>query len=419
MVSLVRARAALAALLALAALGTAPVAWSASADTPGAPGAIGVVDEITESSLHMNGLEIRYGEATPVTINSRPARAGDLALGQVVAVETLASAGGLEAHNIAILRVLEGPVTRVDPAARTIFVMGQAVRMTDQAWGLEPGQVFEIIRPGTTVHVSGHRNGGGEIVASRIDVAPPGENSAIGRMRPADVRSGEIGSVSISLAEPRPEGESDVLVRGRWDGERLRVGSVLEDPSVRLLGRVDRAVIESLVLEPRRGNSLRVGQLQVSITRATRIEGAASALRAGRLVRVTGVPDRRRGMAAERIEIPARAGARRGEALADRRNAAEDRADRQRADESPARSLERMERLERVRVERMEAARVERTESARVERAEPTRVERPEPARIEVRVERPERVERDDDDRRERVERRERSDRSGSNSGRD
>src|SRR5262245_45113002 len=94
-------RAALAALLGLA----APAAWSACADMAGghggpgavakggvggtgAPATLGVVGTITEfASVCVNGLEIHYDTATPVTVNGRPAAAGQLALGQVVAVE--------------------------------------------------------------------------------------------------------------------------------------------------------------------------------------------------------------------------------------------------------------------------------------------------------------------------------------------
>jgi len=260
---------------------------------------------------------------------------------------------------------------------------------------------LESIPPGATVQVSGYRNARGEIVASRLDVAPPGEHSAIGRMRQLDARTGEIRGLPVSLPGTRREG--NVLVRGRWDGASLRAGTVAEDPSMRLLDGVERAVIASLVVEPRRGDSLRVGDLQVRIGRGTTIQ-AAGALRIDQRVLVTGVPDRRRGIAAERIEVPP--AARGGDTVADRRPAAGERepSDRQAADSNlePGRP-ERMERME-----RFEPARVERSESARVE---PVRVERSEP----VRIERPERRERDDG----RVERAERSDRSGSNRGRD
>jgi hypothetical protein len=394
-------RAGLVAVLALTALGAAPSAWSACVDAgggattrgagpgvPDVPGAIGIIDTLTEfASLCVNGLEIHYDDGTPVTINGRPASVKQLALGQVVAVEAQSTPGRLAAQSIAILRVLEGPVTGIDAPAQTVFVMGQAVRVTDQTRALVRGQDLEAIKPGATVQVSGYRNARGEIVASRLDVAPPGEHSAIGRMRRLDARSGEIRGLPVSLASARAQGDGDVLVRGRWDGGSLRAGTVAEDPSMRLLEGVERAVVESLVVEPRRGDNLRVGALQVRIGRTTRIDGAPDALRIDQRVRVTGVPDRRRGIAAERIEIPAAAQFR-PEAIADRRPRPSAEQERERTATSDAERPERVERAELSRVERPEPARVERPEPVRVERPEPVRVERPEP----VRVERPEPV---------------------------
>ena len=138
------------------------------------------------------------------------------------------------------------------------------------------------------------------------------------------------------------------------------------------------------------------------MTKATRIDGAPAALRIDQSVQVTGVPDRRSGLAAERIRITP---AGRIQPLADRRpRPGDERAEKERRDSSPEPGRpERMERLEAL-AERAEPARVERSEPTRVERTEPTRVERTEPTRIERTVER--------------LLRPERSDRSGSNSGR-
>ncbi|HKA40196.1 MAG TPA: DUF5666 domain-containing protein [Burkholderiales bacterium] len=313
-------RAAFAALLVVAALGPAPAAWSACADMgggvggtgavaeggvggTGAPTTIGVVGVITGfASVCVNGVEIHYDDGTPVTINGQPGSARQLARGQVVAVEAQTRVDRLAARSIAVLRVLEGPITRVEAAADTLFVMGQAVRVTGETEGATPGQRLAALQPGMTVHVSGYRNARGDVVASRIDVGrADDEHSAIGRMSRSDEGTGEIGSLSVSIGAARLPGESDVVVRGRWDGKRLRASAVVEDPAMRLLGRVDRAVVESLVREARRGDSLRVGDLQVRIGRGTRIDGDP---RVDQRVRVIGVPDRRSGIAAERIEVP-------------------------------------------------------------------------------------------------------------------
>jgi uncharacterized protein DUF5666 len=334
-------------------------------------GTLGVVGVITQfASVCVNGLEIHYDDGTPTTVNGRPARTAQLALGQVVAVEAMRGAGRLSARSIDILKVLEGPVTRSDPAARTVFVMGQAVRVTDETRSA-PGQRLAALKPGALVQVSGYRNARGEILASRIDTAPAlSEHSAIGRMRRRDAGSSELeGGLIVSLADARLPADRDVLVRGKWDGERLRARDVAVDPSARLLDRVERAVVESLVRESRPGESLRVGQFQVRISRSTRIEGAPGALEMDQRVRVTGATDRRRGIAAERIEIQ-RSGAalpgRGGESGADRRSGTS--GERERIDNSGPGRPERPDRLDNSgpgRVERPERIEREGSNSGR------------------------------------------------------
>jgi hypothetical protein len=410
MAILLSARAA-AALSVLAVLGTAP-AWSACVTGAGgggggahamdASGAIGVVDMLTaSSSVCVGGLEIHYDNATPVTVNGRRAHVSQLEIGQVVAIEARAAAGQLTARDIAILRVLEGPVTRIDPDTRRVLVMGQVVRVTDDTMMPEQEQLAAL-GPGATVEVSGYRNAHGEVIASRIDIAPPRSgHSVIGRMKQRDARTGEIGGLLVYLAsDMRMEKESDVLVRGLWDGGQLRAGTLAEDPSVDLMSRVERAVVESLVLESMQGDLLRVGEHQVRIGRQTRFDPAARALRIDQRVRVTGALDGRRAIAAERIEVPPPASAR-TQSVADRRPGS---AEKARADNSPASTwadrierpepalAERSERAERERAERLERERVERAERERLERLERERVERAERERVE-RLER-ERVER-------------------------
>ena len=369
-----------------------------------ATGAIGVIDMLgASSSVCVGGLDIRYDNATPVTVNGRRAHVSQLALGQVVAIDASVAAGQLTARDIAILRVLEGPVTGIDPDRRRLWVMGQAVRVTDDTLMPEPEHVAAL-GPGAAVGVSGYRNAHGEVIASRIDIAPPRSgHSVIGHMKQRDARTGEIGGLLVYLAsDMRMEKESGVLVRGLWDGAQLRAGALTEDPSLELLGRVERAVVESLVLEPMRGDRLRIGEHEVRIDHQTRFDPAARALRLDQLVRVTGVRDGRRSIAAERIDVAPRA---RDNSVSDRRprsggaeraradsSAPSTRADRVErpepalAERSERAERERAERIARERAERIERERVERIEReqvARVERERVERIEREQAARIE------------------------------------
>src|SRR5262245_14409061 len=93
--------------------GTSGNAASRSAATTGdaggaAPeglGAIGIIDAVTgSSSLHINGLEIHFDDATPVTTNGRRSSVAHLAPGQVAAIETRSAGSRLVAQDIAIVR---------------------------------------------------------------------------------------------------------------------------------------------------------------------------------------------------------------------------------------------------------------------------------------------------------------------------
>lgn len=400
------ARAALSALWAMAALATCPAGWAACADggvggtgavarggvggtgISDAPGTVGVVGVITGfASVCVNGLEIHYGPGTPVTINGRPAGTAQLALGQVVAVEAQPEAGQLSARSLAVTWTLEGPVTRMDADAGMVFVMGRAIRVTAETVTAAVGQPLAGIAPGVTVQVSGFRDSRGEIVASRLDLGTPGEHSVIGRMTQRDAWSGEIEGLPVTLSAARPQGEGEVLVRGRWDGERLRATSVVEAPATTLLGRVNRAVIESLVREVRSGDRLRVGEFDVSIRRGTGI--ATDKLRLDQRVRITGTPDRG-SIAAERIEIPRENPARPGgtERRSEPGGSSQGQGEGERPDPADP-GGERAERPDSPSPGKAE--RIDRPESAGLGKAE--RIERPEsagPGKPE-RVERPER----------------------------
>jgi transcription termination factor Rho len=199
--------------------------------------------------------------------------------------------------------------------------------------------------------------------------------------------------------------------------------------------------VEGLVIEPRRGDSLRIGELQVRVPRGASIEGATDARRDQR-VRVTGTPNRR-GITAEQIELAAsaaRSGGQTGssEPVAERRlDAGKDReqgrgesvgastfsrpersermdhdnAALARAAEAPRARAERSDIVQRsVPAERSELSRTERSDSSRTERSEVPPVER-RPARAEH-TGRPERTERSErSDRPEKSERAERSER--------
>ncbi len=95
---------------------------------PGGTGGTGIVGTITGfASICVNGMEVHYGKDVPVSENGAPASSAHLAIGQVVAVEAIATQRGLQAGRISILNVYEGPLTALPNASAPLRVMGQPV----------------------------------------------------------------------------------------------------------------------------------------------------------------------------------------------------------------------------------------------------------------------------------------------------
>lgn len=243
----------------------------------GGIGGTGIVGTITGfASICVNGLEVHYDEAVPVSENGLPATARGLAIGQVVAVEAGMSQRGLEARRIAVLHALEGPVTRpVDENGR-LEVMGAPV-------SLGRGVVLEQARQlkaGDWVQVSGHPVQDASVMASRIArIEPRAEASASGR---ADADRQRVGGVAVDRAA-----SGELTVRGTWDGQRLQVRESAPEAGTSWTTRPGRVVIETRVRQ-RDGATIRTGRDDVDQVLANRGDkGGDDRLTEGTLIRVT------------------------------------------------------------------------------------------------------------------------------------
>lgn len=262
----------------------------------GGIGGTGIVGTITGfASVCVNGLEVHYDEATPVSMNGRAVNAAELAVGQVIAVEAQPGARGLSARSIAVLNALEGPITAI--GAGRLEVMGQPVRLAPGLAGPPAG-----LAPGVAVRVSGLRAADGTVLATHLSRAPAaGAASAIGDLAGTGERR-SLHGLPLSGAPAAERGE--VLVRGDWDGQRLHVRELRRDPSAPFAGQVERLVVEGLVQGPLRDRTLRVGGFEAQISAATRFDdGAAAALSEGRRVRVAGRAEGARRLLAERVSV--------------------------------------------------------------------------------------------------------------------
>ena len=93
---------------------------------------VGIVGIVTGfASVCVNGLEVHYEADTPVSENGRTAHVGNLAVGQFVSIDARASAGGLRASDIAIVHLIEGPLS-MRPGGG-FAVMGQPIELLENA----------------------------------------------------------------------------------------------------------------------------------------------------------------------------------------------------------------------------------------------------------------------------------------------
>ena len=157
--------------------------------------AVGIVGIVTGfASVCVNGLEVHYEANTPISENGRSADAGALAVGQVVSIEAVATPGGLRARDVAIVHVLEGPVTRSPGGG--LAVMGQRLALLP---GARVAAGANALAPGQMVKVSGLRTPAGQIQATRVAPAPGlAVASAIGEAPPTGP-----GTVRL-VVEPSP-----------------------------------------------------------------------------------------------------------------------------------------------------------------------------------------------------------------------
>ena len=138
---------------------------------------VGVLGVITGfGSICVNGIEVHYEAATPVSVNGDLASAGALRVGQVVSVLAVGAGTQARAQWIDIVDAAVGPVTAVEKAGALLRVNSQRV-LIDSSTVLGPGLERALLasaQVGDTLRVSGLRNAEGTIVATRVETAAPG-----------------------------------------------------------------------------------------------------------------------------------------------------------------------------------------------------------------------------------------------------
>ena len=277
----------------------------------GGIGGTGIVGVVTGfASLCVGGLEVHYGPDTPVAGNVART-AGDLAVGQVVAVDAIGSPGGLRARTISILDAVVGPVTRTDASGSRLQVLGQDVRVSPEATGSlgQSAPRLAKLRAGDFVAISGQRLQSGVIIASRVEPAPIGTVSLQGPVRRGDAGEIFVAGVRVSASDDKiatVRHGAEVLVTGRLVEGIIHAERVENDPAMALAGRAARMVVEGYVGSRGVDDRISVGGTTIRLTSETKFatDQHLADISADKRVRVSGRRDAATGeLIAERVEL--------------------------------------------------------------------------------------------------------------------
>ena len=128
----------------------------------------------------VNGTRYDTAVAT-VTIDGRPGKASDIALGDIAQVSAKTDpndAAHVVADNVIVDDAVEGSIASIDMATSTLVAVGQTIRVT-------PATLFDasVLPPslaglavGQTIEVAGFRASNGDIFASRVELKTVGSN---------------------------------------------------------------------------------------------------------------------------------------------------------------------------------------------------------------------------------------------------
>ncbi|MDR7308288.1 DUF5666 domain-containing protein [Rhodoferax saidenbachensis] len=271
-------------------------------------GGTGIVGVITGfASICVNGVEVHYDDATPISDNGIAIRAGVLEVGQLVVVQALGNGDELQARRVALLHLAEGPVDEVDMVRGELRILGQTAH-----WSARPDQ-WASMRPGAWVRVSGYRLGNGELLTTHLQ--PASAQAQVQLTGVAEVRGGNIriGTAVISTSALgfwevlrtwwAAAGGKELHVQGEWNGERILANNVRIQPTRALLGTMGRVVLEGYARNA--GNDhIDLGQGAIALGGTVSAAQREALLRdPEQRIRVFGSVDASGHWIAERIEI--------------------------------------------------------------------------------------------------------------------
>lgn len=251
-----------------------PASRSQSGDEGvGGTGIVGVVTSLGD--LIVSGLPIDYSTETPVTIDGDRATTADLAIGQLVAIESRRMGERYQARLMDIQHAVVGPVASVDAQARVLSVLGQNVHVRE---------TDALPAVGDWIRVSGVRNSEGTVTASRIELVAPGSTMMV---RGVATKRHE-GGVALGGLAVAPNKDltytsygDELVLHGHLERDVFQAHTTDVASRLPFGGRVDDVIMDGYIVRDDDGTSRLAGRSWV-------LSGQIEAVDAGTLQRMTG-----------------------------------------------------------------------------------------------------------------------------------
>lgn len=238
---------------------------------------IGIFGVINVAGPTVAGLPVIVDDTVPISLDGATATLDQAQPGMVAMVEAREAPRGVLADAVVLRSEVSGPVSAIDAANAELVILGQTVRVT--AATIQDGRIptFASIQPRQWLRVSGLREPGGAIVATRLDRRESG--TAVVRGMAADVigsafRIGPLLVEGAGLPRDLADGRG-VLVVGTPTADGLRSARVALDPLEPFGGRLPRVVVEGFTSPAGADGQLFVGAFRFAVPPDTPpLEGA-------------------------------------------------------------------------------------------------------------------------------------------------
>ena len=210
-------------------------------------GGTGIYGTITAfGSICVNGLRVHYDDETSVSVDGESASSGELAVGQVVAVEATGEGSELQASKVSIESALTGPITSLDYEKNVLTIMGQRVIVPEDF-----GEKRLPLEVGMRATVDGLRRGDGAVDANRVAKASADQpDSVSGIVRWVKRGVVEIGGIRVRVDDSRRTSLEDghfARASGSWNGERRTFDRSLVTGSLLLGAAANQLSVEGYV----------------------------------------------------------------------------------------------------------------------------------------------------------------------------